>query len=62
MPNVFGIADDILIRGFDEQGKDNDDTLEKLIQVNRKANLKINKDECLFRSTNIPFFSKVIFL
>ena len=27
IPNVFGIADDILIVGFDEQGKDHDETL-----------------------------------
>ena len=29
MPNVFSIADDILIAGFDEQGKDHDATLDK---------------------------------
>ena len=26
---VFGISDDILIAGFDEQGKDHDETLER---------------------------------
>ena len=31
MPNVFGIADDILIAGFDKQ--DHDETLGKVLQV-----------------------------
>ena len=26
VPNVFGIADDILISGFDELGRDHDET------------------------------------
>ena len=27
LPNVFGIADDILAVGYDDDGKDHDDTL-----------------------------------
>ena len=27
IPNIFGIADDILIPGFDKQGKDHEETL-----------------------------------
>ena len=27
LPNVFGIADDILVVGYDSDGKDHDDTL-----------------------------------
>ena len=33
MPNVFSIADDILIAGLNGQGKDHDKTLEKVHQV-----------------------------
>ena len=29
MPNLFSVADDILISGFDEQGKDHNETLGK---------------------------------
>ena len=60
MPNVFDIADDILIAGFDEQGKDHDETLYKVLLVCRRANLKVNKGKCLFRCTSIPFFGKVM--
>ena len=39
MPNVFSIADDILIAGVNEQGKDHDATLDKLLRVCRQAGL-----------------------
>ena len=58
MPNVFSIADDILITGFDEQGKDNNAALVKVLVVCRQANMKHNKDKCLFRCTSISFFGK----
>ena len=44
MSNVFVIADDILIAGFDELFKDHDETLEKMLQVCGQANLKLNED------------------
>ena len=57
MPNVFSIADGILIAGFREQGKDHDETLDKVL---RQVNSKLNKDKCLFRCTSIPFFGEII--
>ena len=33
MSNVFSIADDILMAGFDEQGKDLDETLDEILQI-----------------------------
>ena len=60
MPNIFSIADDILIAGFDKYGKDHDATLDKVPRVCSQANLQINKDYCPFRCTSIPFFSKII--
>ena len=36
--NMFGIADDILIASFDEQGKDHNETL-KILCVCRQTNL-----------------------
>ena len=38
MPNVFSITDGILIAGFDEQGKDHYEILEKVLWVYRQAN------------------------
>ena len=59
-PNVFSIADDILIAGFNEQSKDHDEILENVLKVCSQANLKLNKDKCLFRCTNIPFLYEII--
>ena len=39
MSHVFGTAHDILIAGFDEQGKDNNETLDKVLRICRKLNL-----------------------
>ena len=33
MPNLFSIADDILIAGLNEWGNDHDETLRKVLQV-----------------------------
>ena len=49
MSSVFDIADDILIAGFEEWGKDHDKTLENMLWVCRQVNLKLNKDKCLFK-------------
>ena len=59
IPNVFGIADDILIAGFDADSRAHDTSLEQVLQRCRQANLKLN-NKCLFRCTCTPFFSKVI--
>ena len=60
VPNVFGIADDILVVGFDIYGKDHDDTLQKILQIYRQVNLILNKGKCIFRCTSVPFVTEVI--
>ena len=55
MSHEYGIAEDILISGFDRQGKDCHETLEKVLWVCRQANLKLNNDKCHFEYPNIPF-------
>ena len=49
LPNVIGIGDDILVAGYNSDGKDNDETLWWVIQTCRDVNLKLNKDKCHFR-------------
>ena len=39
---MFGIADDILVAGFNELGRGYD----KVLKICRNANLKSNKDKC----------------
>ena len=60
LPNVFGIADDILVVGYDADCEDHDDTLQGVLQRCRQANLKLNQDKCHFSCTSVPFFSDII--
>ena len=60
MSTLFYITDDILIVGFDEWTKDHDETLEKVLEICVQANLKLNKDKCLFRCISIPFLGGII--
>ena len=58
MPNVFGIADDILVIGYDYDGTDQDATVHKVLQRCKEGNLKLNKEKCHFRCTSIPFLDR----
>ena len=60
LPNVFGIADNLLFVGYDTGGKDHDEMLQQVLQICRQVNLKLNKNKCHFRCTSVPFFDEVI--
>ena len=60
MPNVFGIADDILLIGYSKNGADHDAAVHKVLQQSEEDNLKLNKEKCHFRCTSIPFFGEVV--
>ena len=60
LPNAFGIANDILVVGFDSNDMDHDQMLQKVLQICRQAYLKLNKYKCHFRCTSVPFFGDVI--
>ena len=60
MPNIFGIADNILVIGYDEDRADHDATVHKVLRLCKEVNLNLNKDKCHFRCMPIPFFGKVI--
>ena len=58
--NVFGTAGDILVVGYDSDGKDHDEMLWKVLQICKQVNLKLNEDKCHFIYTSVPFFGEVI--
>ena len=60
MPNIFGIADDILVIGYNDNGTDHDATVHKVLQRCEEVNLKLHKEKCHFRCTSIPSFGEVI--
>ena len=49
LPNVFGIADDILIVGYDDNDRDHDTTLWRVLLIYGGVNLNLNKNKCHFR-------------
>ena len=60
IPNVFGIADDILVIGYDKDGTDHNRTVYNVLKCCQDVNLKLSKDKCHFRCTSIPFFGEVV--
>ena len=60
MPNISGIADDILVIGYDKNRADHDETLYSMLKQYQDANLKLNKEKCHFRCTSILFFGEVV--
>ena len=53
LKNVFSTADDFLVLGYDNDGADHN---EKVLEICRKENLKLNKQKCNFRCTSIYCF------
>ena len=60
MPSVFGIADDNLVVGYEDDSRDHDDIVQKVLQRCRMVNLKLNRDKGHSRCTSVPFIEKVI--
>ena len=55
LPKVFGIADDILIVGYDADGKEHNRMPRWVMQICNKEHLNLNKDKCHFRYMIVPF-------
>ena len=58
--NVFGIVANILVVGYDRDGKDHNNTLQRVLHRCRQVSLKLNKDKCHFRCTQVLFFGEII--
>ena len=60
-PNIFGIANDILLIGYDKDGSDHDKAGYNVLSWCWDVILKLNRDKCHFRCTSILFFGEVVF-
>ena len=58
LPNVLGIADDIIIWGDKEDGSDHDEALARFLQVTRENGLRINFDKIQYKTTEVTFFGE----
>ena len=60
IPNVLGIADNILVIGYNKDRTDHNKAVYNVLRWCQDVNLKLNKDKCHFRCMLIPFFSEVV--
>ena len=60
MPNEFGIADDILVIGYDKMGQITMRAVYSVLKQCQDVNIKLNKERCHFRCTSVPFFGEVV--
>ena len=60
MPNVFGIADNILVIGYEKDCADHDEAVYDVLRWCQDVNLTLNKEKYHFRCTSIPFFGEVM--
>ena len=58
LPNVIGIADDIIIWGDKEDGSDHDEALARFLQITRENGLRINFDKIQYKTTEVTFFGE----
>ena len=60
LPNVLGIADDILVEGYDTNGRGHKRTLRQVMQTCHKENLKLNKNQWCFRCIRVHFIADIV--
>ena len=60
LTGVTGIADDIVVYGYNSDFSDHDENLRAVLQRARETGLRFNLDKCKFRCTRIPFFGHII--
>ena len=59
LPNIFGIADDILVVGYDPNGKRSGRNAATGVKNMQTGELKKLKDKCHFRCKSVPFFGEM---
>ena len=60
IPNVLGIADDLVVVGFQEDGRDHDKALKTVLRRARERGPRFNEDKLIVRAKEIPFFGHII--
>ena len=58
--NCMAIADDIIIFGFRDDGKDHDVTVRQVLDKVKAVGMRFNPSKCQFRKTSVKFFGLVL--
>ena len=61
LPNIFVIADGILLVVYNDEGRDLDNTLRRVLQICREVTLRLNRGKCHFRYSSAHFFVEIIY-
>ena len=60
LPGVTGIADDILVVGYKEDGSDHDENIRAVLERARKCGIRFNPEKLKVRCKRISFFGNVL--
>ncbi len=58
-PNQTGIADDMVIIGYKDDGSDHDAAVERCLRIAQTNGLQFNPAKCIFQCTQLPFFGQL---
>ena len=58
--NCMAIADDIIIFGFRDDGKDHDITVRQVLDKAKAVGMKFNPSKCQFRKMSVKFFGLIL--
>ena len=60
IPGVTGIVDNIVVVGYQEDGKDHDANLKAVLERARETGIKLNPDKLKVKCKKIPFFEPLV--
>ena len=58
--NCMAIADDIIMYGHREDGKDHDETVREVLDKSKAVGMRFNPSKCQFRKTQVKFFGLIL--
>ena len=58
--NCMAIADDIIMFGYREDGKDHDETVREVLEKAKAVGMRFNPTKCQFRKTQVKFFGLIL--
>ncbi len=58
-PHQTGIADDMVIIGYKDDGSDHDAAVERCLRIAQTNGLRFNPAKCIFQCTQLPFFGQL---
>ncbi len=58
-PNQTGIADDMVIIGYKDDGSDHNAAIKRCLRIAQTNGLQFNPAKCIFRCTQLPFFGQL---